>query len=334
MRQLYRLEQELKDARPCISNDAYSQEVNPSPPCPPKRVGRGFDLISANDSVHLFELLLGSPLSAPPLAALYRRVSTDHQDGSLALQEKRVLEYCTFKSLATFDALTFSDPDTSGRTPMMDRLGGRALLNRLKLGDVNHLVIAKLDRLGRNVRDALSVLEFLQEHKVTLHITDFGGETISTQGHMGRLILTVLLAVAEWEVEEIRDRTTKQMRARFNRGELTGNIPFGFNCIYQFADGTQHTAVQRPLSAAELASREVTSKRLVDDLDEQDTIQLMSQLRRQGLALNKIAQHLNRAGTLTKLGRPWQTGTVDSVLNSRHTAKVLAGLQTSAQEAA
>jgi DNA invertase Pin-like site-specific DNA recombinase len=66
---------------------------------------------------------------------------------------------------------------------MMQRQGGRACLNRLKLGDVQHLVIAKLDRLGRNVRDALSVLEFLQQQNITLHITDFGGETISTQAH-------------------------------------------------------------------------------------------------------------------------------------------------------
>ena len=254
--------------------------------------------------------------------ALYKRVSTDHQDGSLDLQEKRALDYCTFKRLTPHDALTFADPDTSGRTPMMDRVGGRALLNRLALGDVRHLVVAKLDRLGRNVRDALSVLETLKQHDVTLHITDFGGESITTQGHMGRLILTVLLAVAEWEVEEIRDRTTKQLRARFNRGELTGNVPFGFDCVYTFADGRQETHHQA-LTAAQLAGQTVTRKALIPNEPEQETIRRMHALRTQGLALNKIADHLNQLGLVTKLGRPWQTGTVDSVLKSRHTQRVL-----------
>ena len=133
------------------------------------------------------------------LAALYRRVSTDHQDGSLQVQEKRVLDYCAFKGLTTHASLMFSDPDTSGRIPMHERDGGRCLLNRLRAGDVRHLVVAKLDRLGRNVRDALGVLETLRDQRIILHITDFGGETISTQGHMGKLILTVLLAVAEWD---------------------------------------------------------------------------------------------------------------------------------------
>jgi len=275
--------------------------------------------------------LLQPEIKPANLAALYRRVSTDHQDGSLELQEKRVLDYCAFGQLAVCEGLTYSDPDTSGRTPMMDRLGGRACLNRLKLGDVRHLVIAKLDRLGRNVRDALSVLDFLKEHNVTLHITDFGGETITTQGHMGRMILTVMLTIAEWEVEEIRDRTIKRMRAQFAKGELTGNVPFGWDCLYVFASDIPSLISPHALSAGELGDRKPLSKTLVDNPGEQNTIRLMVSLRTSGLALNKVAEHLNQLGLLTKLGRPWQTGTVDSVLNSRHTAKLL---QTPAEQAA
>lgn len=68
----------------------------------------------------------------------------------------------------------------------MDRTGGGALMRRLVLDDMKHLIFAKLDRLGRNVKDALGVLELLSER----------GESITTQGHMGKLILTVLLPVA------------------------------------------------------------------------------------------------------------------------------------------
>ena len=85
-------------------------------------------------------------------------------------------------------------------------------MNRLAYGDVKHVIIAKLDRLGRNVRAARSVIDAFKAMGVALHITDMGGESLSTHGPVGHLILTILLAVAQWEVEEIRDRVTKQLR--------------------------------------------------------------------------------------------------------------------------
>lgn len=148
-----------------------------------------------------------------PVAAIYRRVSTDHQDGSLEVQE-----YARYKSLATSEDFTFSDPDTSGSVPLLERDGGRALLNRLKPGDIKHLIVAKLDRLGRNTRDFLTTIETLDSLGVTLHIADFGGDSMSTQGHWGKMILTILAAVAEGELGEIRDRVQKRMDAPSGTG--------------------------------------------------------------------------------------------------------------------
>lgn len=67
-------------------------------------------------------------------AAIYRSVSTDHQEGSLELQEKRLTDYAIFKGFILSQGLAFSDPDTSGDTPILDRTGGRALISRLLLG--------------------------------------------------------------------------------------------------------------------------------------------------------------------------------------------------------
>lgn len=271
----------------------------------------------------------------PTPAAIYRRVSTDHQDNSLILQEQRVADYCAFRQLAFSENLTFADPDTSGRTPMLDRDGGRALMNRLKFGGIRHVVIAKLDRLGRNVRDALGVLETFKQLDVTLHIVDFGGESITTQGHMGKLILTVLLAVAEWEVEEIRDRVTKQLRKRFDDLQLTGKVPYGYDCEYVFADGTRH-ASPRALNESELKlinASAVISKPLVDNPAEQRWIFWMAAQRRTQ-SLDKIARALNSMNVTTKLGRPWQCGSVHGVLNSRHSARLLAAQPATAIAAA
>ncbi len=285
---------------------------------------------------------------APDLAAVYRRVSTDRQDDSLVLQETRVADYATYKKLTVREGLTFSDPDVSGRTPFMERSGGRALINRLRQGDVKHVVVAKLDRIGRNVRDAIGVLEWFQANQITLHITDFGGDTITTQNHMGKMILTIMLAMAEWEASEIRDRTTKIMRAKFDRRELTGNVPFGFDGEYTFFDGHILMSV-KALSGVELAEAmathgKVVSKLLVENEAEQSIIRQLADWRNTRVdkgngilgapSYQQVAAWANEAGYRTKQGGTWTCGNVHSVLTNRHTQRLLhpaepAGVQAS-----
>lgn len=255
--------------------------------------------------------------------ALYRRVSTDHQDGSLEVQEKRVLDYARFKDLIAPEEYTFSDPDTSGSIPLLERPGGRALMNRLQQGEVKHLIVAKLDRLGRNTRDFLTTLETLDRWGITLHIADFGGDSISTQGHWGRMILTILAAVAEAELGEIRDRTRKRMRHKFDKGELCGTVPFGYDAEYTLADGTTFTS-PRALSAAELTGRgTVTGKRVLANPREQTVLLQMQQWRAAGCKLEDIAAQLNTAGVKAKQGGHWQAGNVDKVIRSRHARRLI-----------
>jgi DNA invertase Pin-like site-specific DNA recombinase len=257
------------------------------------------------------------------MAAIYRRVSTDHQDGSLEIQEKRSLEYATYKGLQLEPGLMFEDPDTSGSIPLLDRSGGAALLRRLDLGDVKHLIIAKLDRLGRNTRDFLTTIETLDQLGITLHIADFGGDSMSTQGHWGKMILTILAAVAEGELGEIRDRTRKRMRSKFDKGELVGKVPYGKDCLYTFVGGATLSS-PRALSANELVAHgAVVSKILVDNPTEQEVIRQMATWRSAGWSLKRIAAQLNALDHRPKLGGRWQFGNVDSVLKSRYTARLL-----------
>ena len=271
----------------------------------------------------------------PPNTAIYRRVSTDKQDDSLELQEKRNFDYANYKGLITSEHLTFADPDTSGSVPFAVRDGGRALMNRLRLGDIRHLVVAKLDRIGRNVRDALGFLEFCAERDITVHITDFGGDAMSTQGHIGKMILTILLAVAEWELGEIRDRTTKVMRQKFANRELTGNVPYGWDVEYCFQGGHTHRSAIA-LSTSDLAPLitlhgGLTSKQLVDNFTEQEIIRQLAAwkaLKTEGgmfpVSYTQVATWANERGYRTKQGHEWSQGNARSVLLNRHTARLLA----------
>jgi DNA invertase Pin-like site-specific DNA recombinase len=263
------------------------------------------------------------------LAAIYRRVSTDKQDDSLELQESRIMDYARFKRdcLTLAEGAVFSDPDTSGRIALADRLGGKFLLARLKKGDIKHLLIAKLDRLGRNARDGLGTLEFLTKQGITLHIVDLGGETITTQGHIGRLLLHIMLGVAEWEVAEIRDRTQKQMDSLFDQHKLTGNVPYGWQCLYTFPDQTIFLR-DEVFPAAELATLEGAhggrpSKVLLDKPEEQVVIRRIDNNVRNGCKREHIALTLNNEGLRTKLGKLWQIGHITSVINSRYSQRFL-----------
>lgn len=81
------------------------------------------------------------------------------------------------------------------------------LLNKLKAGDT--LVITKLDRLARNTREALNVIEQLLERDIAIEVLNMGKIENTT---MGKLIYTVLLAVSEMERDLIVSRTQEGKR--------------------------------------------------------------------------------------------------------------------------
>jgi DNA invertase Pin-like site-specific DNA recombinase len=123
-------------------------------------------------------------------ASIYRRVSTDKQDDSLELQERRTLDYAHMKGLEVDDSSVFSDPDTSGGIPIRERMGGKLLIAHLRSAGIKHIIVSKLDRIGRNLRDGIGFLDFCKEQDIVVHIVDLGGDSISTQGHMGRMPTT------------------------------------------------------------------------------------------------------------------------------------------------
>ena len=84
----------------------------------------------------------------------------------------------------------------------MDRPKFTKLLGELKEGDT--LVVCKLDRFARTVRDGLEVVEELLSRGVKVHILNMG---LIEDTPMGNLILTVMLAIAQFERDTIVERT-------------------------------------------------------------------------------------------------------------------------------
>jgi DNA invertase Pin-like site-specific DNA recombinase len=83
--------------------------------------------------------------------------------------------------------------------------------------------------------------------------------------------------VAQYERNLIRDRTRAVMQHKFSQGRLTGNVPFGFDCLYTFADGSSLTSA-RALPARELSGVAV-NKQLIANAVEQATLRQMREWR-------------------------------------------------------
>jgi DNA invertase Pin-like site-specific DNA recombinase len=109
----------------------------------------------------------------------------------------------------------FLDEGVSGAKasrPQLDRC-----LDYLRPGDV--LVVTKLDRLGRSVRNLIELAEKLREHGIDLVATQ---QQIDTTTSTGKLLFTMLAAIAEFERDLIRERTSDGLAAARAHGHVGG----------------------------------------------------------------------------------------------------------------
>lgn len=140
----------------------------------------------------------------------YARVSTDGQD--LTAQTDALL------ALGVPAERVFTDKGMTGTK--RDRPGLKSALAACRPGDT--LVVTKLDRLARSLRDATDIAEELTRRDVKLNL---GGSIYDPTDPVGRLLFNVLGMVAEFESDLIRARTREGMATAKVRGKLKGRKP-------------------------------------------------------------------------------------------------------------
>jgi len=101
-----------------------------------------------------------------------------------------------------------------------DRPGLATCLQALQPGDT--LVVWKLDRLGRNLKHLVSVVDDLQQRQVGFKVLAGAGVQIDTTTANGRLVFGIFAALAEFEAELIRERTQAGLAAARARGRRGG----------------------------------------------------------------------------------------------------------------
>jgi DNA invertase Pin-like site-specific DNA recombinase len=145
----------------------------------------------------------------------YVRVSTDRQELSPEHQRAQLTEHARQRGL---ELELVEDNGRSGGS-MDKREGLQYALARLAGGQADALVVTKLDRLARSMRDFLDITDLAREQGWALVILELDLDTSKT---MGKFILQVMAAIGELERDMIRDRTRDALAAKRERGEQLG----------------------------------------------------------------------------------------------------------------
>ncbi len=142
----------------------------------------------------------------------YVRVSTTGQVPGTSLQEQAA------QILQKYPTAQITEEAASGahERPKFD-----SLCNGLVAGDV--LVVCKMDRFCRTVKEGLTYVDALREKNVAIHILNMG---LIDNSPMGRLMATMLLAIAEFERSQIIERTQSgKAAAKLKPGYRDGRPP-------------------------------------------------------------------------------------------------------------
>ncbi len=161
---------------------------------------------------------------------LYTRVSTAMQvEGySLDAQLNRLYKEAEYRDLEVVEV--FSDEGKSGKS-VSGRPEFQRMLNSISEMNknetiINYVIVSKLSRFGRNAKDVLTSLSKMQTFDCNLISSDEG---IDSSKDAGKLIITILSAVAEIERENIRFQTMEGRNQKAREGKWNGGrAPFGY----------------------------------------------------------------------------------------------------------
>lgn len=220
----------------------------------------------------------------------YCRVSTKRQgESGLGLEAQRsAVEQFAGATSSTLIG-TYVEIESGKRSDRPEL--ARALAHAKRSGA--RLVVAKLDRLARNVAFTAQLLE----SDIAFTACDYPDAN--------KLTLQILAAVAEDEARRISDRTKAALKAAKERGVKLGSNREG------------HWEGREDLRLAGLAKareKSIEVRRRAAETGYSDVIGTMQELRASGLSLRKIAERLNEEEHTTRRGKPWNPMQVRNVL--------------------
>ena len=196
-------------------------------------------------------------------------------------QRRKIEAYAVLHELELVDVIE----DAGFSAKSLDRPGMTRLLNLIRGRKVGVVVIAKLDRITRSVRDLGDLVELFQRSGVEFASV---ADHIDTSTASGRLVLNVMGSVSQWEREAIGERTAEALAVmRSNGRRISRHAPYGYR---------------------------LNGQGWVEDEHEQQAIRLMRQLRAKGTSLRRIAEELQAKGFTNRTGKRLSPQLIANVL--------------------
>jgi DNA invertase Pin-like site-specific DNA recombinase len=231
-------------------------------------------------------------------AAGYIRVSTEEQakEGvSLDAQIAKLRAYAELYGIT----LVAIEADEGVSAKSLDRPGLQRALAMIRRNEADGLLIAKLDRLSRKIGDWDDLIDDYFGEKPGKRLWSVA-DSIDTTTASGRMVLNMMMTVAQWERESVIERTRDALRYKIATNSRCGKIRYGSEI--DPTDPRVSRKLKNPVG-------------LIANSSEVETIELMKRLQDHGLSLRAIADELTSRGVPTRDGRErWCHSTVHKIL--------------------
>lgn len=217
---------------------------------------------------------------------IYIRVSTEEQANegySISAQRERLKAFCTAQNWN--EHKFYVDEGISGRDTKRPQL--IKLMNDIKAGHVNVLLVYRLDRLTRSVRDLHRILDELEKSNCTFRSAT---EFYDTSTAMGKMFITIIAAIAEWESANLGERVTMGQVEKARQGEWAAQPPYGF-----YKDENHKLHIHE---------------------EEIKAVKLMIKKIREGMSFRQLSIYMDASNYKPKRGYKWHIGTLLTLLHN------------------
>ena len=216
------------------------------------------------------------------VVGLYPRVSTEDQSRyghSLDEQEECLKKLCDFKGYAIYKI--YREEGVSAKS--MNRPKFQEMIEDMKNGKINKIIVYKLDRLTRSIQDLESICKMIEEYDCSLESVS---EEINTDTATGKFFIRMTTILAQLEIERTSERTKFGLTGAAKKGHFSGKAPIGY--------------------------RKINKELVINDI-ESEIVKDIFKSYINGLSVCAIAKQLNNKNALN---RHWRTTTIDRMLSN------------------
>ena len=217
---------------------------------------------------------------------IYIRVSTEEQakEGySISAQREKLKAYCQVQDWNDFRF--YVDEGISAKDTNRPQL--QLMLQHIKEGMIDTVLVYRLDRLTRSVVDLYKLLEIFEKHNCTFKSAT---EVYDTSTAIGRLFITLVAAMAQWERENLAERVRMGQIEKARQGKYSAKAPFGFD--------------------------KGPDDRLVINEDEKIVVLDMIEKIKEGYSIRKLADYMDNSGIPPIRGYKWHIASILDILKN------------------